>query len=266
MEGTGRAHRNARAMVATTGLVILLGLLAVLGVALSFHGSVTSNSSANTSNSQPPLTSVVGEAQTKYWYVGASSTDQALSSNTGIRSMIQVESQNVTGVLSFWVSEALSNDLWAQVGYYIENGSTPVGFYEIWNLTDNSEVGAGICHIDVGIHTFSITLGNGTEWNFGIDSQVIGKHDMHTSASSLVYPERAMSEEGYTSRPFAFSSVLFLSGMQVMKSGSWQNASGALSFGSSWGIIGHNQESGLSQDEFLVGSVPILENNSTLWG
>jgi hypothetical protein len=271
MQDTGRARREVPATFAAGGLVILALFLVVLSVTLSLHGIVKSAPFANPASQDSPFESAVAgespQGSDRYWYVGAYSTNEALASNSGIRSMIQVKSQTVNGVLAFWGSEAMSNNLWAQVGYYIDNGTNPTGFYQIWNLTDGSEVGGGVCAVSEGIHTFSIVLGNGTVWKFGIDTQIIGSYDMHTNSSSLVYPARAMSEEGYVQQPFTFSNVLFASALQVLKSGYWQNVTEALSSGNVWGIKGHNQNISLSQNEFSVGKdIPPLENNSTLWG
>jgi hypothetical protein len=201
-----------------------------------------------------------------FWYVGASSSNLSFYYNNGIRSMIEVKNQSVLGVLAFWVSEATGNGLWAQVGYYIDNGSSPFAFYQIWNLTNRAEIATGGTAVAAGIHIFSLSLSNATIWNFRVDSSVLGTFDMRTNTSSPQFPISAMSEEGYSQHPFGFSKVTFLSGMQVLKGGSWENVTDASSYGNSWGIQGNMQSPRLSANEFAVGeSYPIVASNSPLW-
>jgi hypothetical protein len=223
------------------------------GVSSSSSSTVTSTSSNNTTN---------------YWYVGASSSDSSSESNQGIRSFIEVRNQSITGgVLSFWISEAFNNNLWAQVGYYIQNNSGPIAFYQIWNLTNRSEIVTGTHNVNDGIHLFSIQLVPRTEvWNFSLDGTTFGSFNMQTNISSANYPMYAMSEEGYAQSPFQFYPVLFQSAIQVYKSGLWQSVLHANSYGNNWGIQGHMQDSLLDNDEILVGNgLNVLSVNSVLW-
>lgn len=208
------------------------------------------------------------ESSSEYWYVGAVSTSPLSESNQGIRSSIQVTDQSVNeGVLSFWVSEAFNNNLWAQVGYYIQNGSSPVAFFQVWNLTERSELTTGTQSISIGVHTFAMQLIKQTnEWNFSIDGKSFGTYEMKANDSSSSYPIYAMSEEGYVFHPFSFDSVLFTSAIEVFKSGTWQPVSYAYSFGNAWGIQGNNQNPLLSDDELSIdGSSSALPVNSSLW-
>jgi hypothetical protein len=203
-----------------------------------------------------------------FWYVGASSTAPSAESNEGLRSNIQVRNQTISdGVLSFWASEAFSDNLWAQVGYYIQNDSRPIAFYQIWNLTNSEEIVTGTEPVTSGLHLFSFELVPGTNtWNFSLDGASFGIYNMHTSLSSSSYPIYAMSEEGYAQSSFSFNPVLFQNAIQVYKAGSWYNVSYASSFGSNWGIQGHEQNALLGYDQISVGQGNLILNaNSVLW-
>lgn len=216
--------------------------------------------SSSTPSSEAPNAS-------EFFYVGASTNVPSIEQNTGVRSLIQVKSQDVRGVLSFWISEATANNMWAQAGYYIDNGSKPTAFYQIWNLTDRTEVTTGTESVSSGIHLFSIASVLGTDsWNFTLDGRSFGTYDMGSNLSSATYPIYALSEEGYISAPFTFEPVLFQSAIQVLKQGSWSNASSASSYGSDWGLEGHAQDSMLGNNEFQVGSgYGQIAGNSDLW-
>ncbi|MCL4519354.1 MAG: hypothetical protein M1587_09170, partial [Thaumarchaeota archaeon] len=96
--------------------------------------------------------------QANYWYVGASSSDNAYSQNNGVRSEIQVVQQSTSSFLGFWVSETMSNGLWGQVGYYLFHNSRPVAFYQVWNLTTRSEIAHGTTAVSLGNHLFQLLL------------------------------------------------------------------------------------------------------------
>ena len=106
------------------------------------------------------------------WWVGAQSVDGSALPNTGVQAKIQVSSQPFSGCLSFWVSESeLSNGDWAQIGYYICDGSTPVAFYQVWNIPGGDIVTGGTDSISTGTHTFSVYVTSGTTWAFAIDGR-----------------------------------------------------------------------------------------------
>lgn len=201
-----------------------------------------------------------------YWYVGASSNDPSAESNQGVSSLIQVRSQNISGVLSFWVSESFPSNLWAQVGYYLQNASPPIAFYQVWNLTDRAELVTGTEAVSTGTHLFSILLSQSNIWSFAVDGTSFGSYDMKANVSSSLAPIYAMSEEGYVAQPFEFQQVVFLSAIQTLKSGAWTSVSYANSFGDAWGIGGHAQNSLLGQNELVVGEgAGALADNSSLW-
>lgn len=267
-------HRFRGGSISLIAIVILLVSLAFL--ALSFNPLISSQaekiapslgsseSASNTSSS----TTTASNGNTPFWYVGAASSDSSEESNQGIRSYIQVRNQTITnGVLSFWISEAFTNNLWAQVGYYIQNNSGTIAFYQVWNLTDRSEIMTQTQSVSIGIHLFSIELvSESNTWNFSLDGKSFGSFNMQTNLSSKSYPIYAMSEEGYVQTPFSFYPVLFQSAIQVFKSDSWQNVLNANSFGNNWGIQGHEQNSLLGNDEISVGEGnPVLSVNSILW-
>ncbi len=199
--------------------------------------------------------------KTSFWYVGASSREE--TPNTGISSIIQVKSQNVTGVLSFWVSEALSNNFWAQVGYFINNSSEPIAFYQIWNLNNLTEIFTGTTAVTNGYHNFSMVLETGNLWQFALDSIPFGNFDLKANASNPDYPIYAMSEEGYVTSPFAFSEVLFSRAIQVVYQNAWHNATSATSFGDAWPIQGQQQSPKLAANEMLIGADPSQQVEGT---
>ena len=200
------------------------------------------------------------------WWVGASSTDSSALPNNGVRGTIQVASQQVNGLLSFWVSDQLSNNFWGQVGYYFYMSSTPVAFYQIWNMTSGVVMKSGTSSVSLGSHQFSMYLQSGTTWAFALDGRVFGTYDMHSSISSSSYPVYALSEEGYATSVFSFSPVTFLSAMEVLKSGTWSPVQLANSFGNAWGVQGAAQNSNLAGDQILVStSMPALGAGTVLW-
>lgn len=264
-------------VIAKTSLVIAL----MISIMLAFHPLIISHSSQTlpTQNSARngfvpshiqsyASNSSVHGANSSYWYVGASSSDPNLQSNRGVRSSIQVRNQTILeGVLSFWVSESFSNNLWGQVGYYTEPNSNPIAFYQVWNLTEKSEVTTGTSSLTGGLHHFSIIeLGQTSVWGFYVDNESIGTFDMSTNLSGSGLPIYAMSEEGYCATPFSFKPVMFSSAIQVLKSGSWYSPLNATSFGTSWGMEGRNQNSILNNNQVIVGdgSAQLLAN-SPLW-
>ncbi len=196
---------------------------------------------------------LVAEQSKKYWYVGAASF-QAMP-NHGVRGSIEVKAQpEVSAFLSFWVSDTLSNDLWAQVGYYIFHSQGPMAFYQVWNLSTLTEIGSGEYTVSNGVYLFSMLASNGTRWSFYVDSRMIGTFDTLTYQSMPSSEVYALSEEGYCHSPFPFEQVDFRNGMQVQNIyGAWVNVSRATSYGSAWGIVRSNQDSSLGVHNFLVG-------------
>ena len=200
------------------------------------------------------------------WWVGASSTDSSAVPNNGVRGTIQVISTPVVGCLAFWVSDDLSNSNWGQVGYYICNASTPVAFYQIWNLNSNTVLTTGSTSVSVGTHTFSMYLQSGTTWAYSLDGVVFGTYDMGASSSSSSYPVYVLSEEEANSI-FTFPTVTFPTALQVMKSESWNPVQTAKSYGTGWGVAGATQGTGLQADQVTVGgSLAVLTQGTQLWG
>jgi hypothetical protein len=264
-------RKGSISLVAIVVLVVSLTFLILSLNPLFTSQSVSwnpfsSNGSASTSSS---TTSTGGGNATNYWYVGASSSDSSAELNQGIRSLIQVRNQSISdGVLSFWVSEAFSDNLWAQIGYYIQNNSGTIAFYQIWNLTSRTEVVTGTHSVDSGVHLFSIQLGATKTgiWNFSLDGVPFGSFNMRANVSSSNYPMYAMSEEGYAKNPFGFSEVMFESAIQVYKNGLWEPVLHASSYGNNWGIEGQEQNSLLDPNQILVGQgIKLLSVDSSLW-
>ncbi|MDG6902475.1 MAG: hypothetical protein JRM80_11040, partial [Nitrososphaerota archaeon] len=199
------------------------------------------------------------------WWVGASSTDSSALPNTGVRGTIQVISQFIPNVLDFWVSDDLSNNEWGQVGYYLDASSTPIAFYQIWNLNTNTVLTSGTTSVTTGSHLFSMYLQAGTTWAFSLDGTVFGAYDMGASVSSSSYPVYALSEEQATS-VFSFPTVTFGPAMQVLKSGAWADVSVARSYGTVWGVQGAAQNPSMPRDEITVGTgISLLSSKTELW-
>jgi hypothetical protein len=200
------------------------------------------------------------------WWVGASSTDASALPNTGVKGVIQVISTQVTGCLSFWVSDDLSNDNWGQVGYFICNGSAPVAFYQVWDLNNSTIIAGGSASVSTGTHSFAMYVQSGTTWAYALDGSVMGTFDMGASTSSSSYPVYALSEED-ASNVFAFPSVTFTTAMQVLQSGTWNSVQTAQSYGTAWGTSGQAQGGGLQNDQIAVGgSLAALPQGTLLWG
>ena len=204
-------------------------------------------------------------ASSGYWYGGASSTDSSALPNSGVEGAIQVVPQEVSGCLSFWVADDASNNVWGQVGYYICSGSTPVAFYQIWNLNSNTILTTGVTSVSAGTHTFSMYLQQGTVWAYALDGVVFGTYDMGAAVSSSSYPVYALSEEGGVSSTFQFSSVTFPTAMDVYKNGGWGAVSTANAYGGSWGVQGNLQNPALNVDEMIVGGTLPTLSTVPLW-
>ena len=205
-----------------------------------------------------------GEVQSigaNYWYVGAFSNGSNYTQNNGVRSEINVFSQKSDGaLLGFWVSETMSNDLWAQVGYYIFHNSQPVAFYQVWNLTTRTEIASGTRAASSGDHLFSMSPKSGTIYEFSVDSLVIGYYNMKANTSSATDPVYALSEEGYCNAPFSFNPVTFNT-LQVLKGDHWRTVASAQSYGNAWGIGGSVSE---SPNQLIVGGTYSPLNQGTL--
>lgn len=214
----------------------------------------------------PPVRSFAAPDTSSVWWVGASSTDASALPNTGVMSVIQVISTQVTGCLSFWVSDDLSNGNWGQVGYFICDGSVPTAFYQVWNLNTNEIIAGGSASVSPGAHSFAMYLQSGTTWAYALDGSVMGTYDMGASTSSSSYPVYALSEEQADS-VFTFPSVTFTSAIQALQSGTWSAVQTAQSYGTAWGTSGQAQGGGLGSDQIAVGgSLAALPQGTLLWG
>jgi hypothetical protein len=185
----------------------------------------------------------------------------------GVETTIQVVSQYFSGCLSFWIGESkLSNGNWAQIGYYLCGSSTPIAFYQIWNIPQNSVLTTGTTSVTTGNHVFSMYVTSGTTWAFALDGVVFGTYDMGSVQTTSTYPVQAFSEEGSVTSPQPFSQVEFATTMNVLRSGSWQPVSKAASYGTAWGVEGDSQDSLLHPDQTLVGgSLQSIASGTNLW-
>lgn len=198
-----------------------------------------------------PLNAAHAQGGTNTFQVGASDSDAQALPNTGVRATIEVASSVASSIpdggvngegLWFYTSEALSNNMWGQVGWNIAQGDTTgYAFCQVWNIaTSTLYVNACPNRIPVsdGSHVFAIQLASGTTWQFTVDGSVISNYDMGAASSDSAggYPINTLSEESQDSSPFAFTpQVNFPIAIQVLKSGAWQNASYGVSYGSGGG-------------------------------
>ncbi len=209
--------------------------------------------------------------------------------NTGARTTVQVVSEPVVGCLSYWVSDDSAANIWGQVGYYICNSSTPVAFYQIWNLNSYSVLTTGTTTVSTGYHTFSMySQSGGNTWAYALDGTVFGTYDMGSSISKGTYPAQAVSEEGYVSGPWNPAQVTFTTAVETYQTSNtfpsgngWYappsayepsggcSSSGAVNASggySCWGIAGNLQDSSIPIDSMVTGgSTPLLAAASYLW-
>ncbi len=209
--------------------------------------------------------------------------------NTGVQTMIQVVSQPVVGCLSYWVSDDSAANIWGQVGYYICNSSTPIAFYQIWNLNTGSAITTGTTSVSTGYHTFSMySQSGGNVWAYALDGVVFGTYDMGSSISMGTYPVQAVSEEGYVSGPWSPAQVAFSPAIQTFQTATtypvgngWYSPStafepwgGCTSSGAPnntagytcWGIAGNLQDSSIPGDALVTGgSTALLQGGTYLW-
>lgn len=250
---------------AQRGLVVGIMLFGLI-IAFNTASLQSLQMSANSIFSGQQSASAKMPSSKPYWYGGGCSNNTQVLQNSGARTFIDVKPQYVKGFLAFWVSESFSNNLWAQVGYYIYRSSVPIGFYQIWNMTPREEVSTGTTTLRPGMHSFSFVLLSGGKLAFKVDEVTFASYNIGQVSSSASYPLCSLSEEGYSPAPFSFSPVTFKVAMQVLRSGTWSDVNFANSFGNSWGIEGQMQNSSLPTNEIVVGSnLNIIPSSSQLW-
>lgn len=199
------------------------------------------------------------------WWVGAYSYDGSALPNTGVADTIDVISTPVVGCLSFWTSDESGAGIWAQVGYNICDGSSPVAFFQVWNLATSTPLASGTTTVSTGVHTFSLYLQTGTTWAFALDGAVFGTYDLKSSTTSSAYPVYSISEEGYTSSVFAFPSVSFTN-LKALQGGTWKCVASASAYGAGWGVEGQAQSAALSPAQTIVGTaLPQISQGTNLW-
>ena len=205
---------QSRKALGSIAAVFILSMLLLISTSFAFKtGFGFSLSGFGTTLKDTPAAS--------YWYVGGYSYDNVTFSNSGVRTTIEVRSQQVSSFLSFWISDTMSNNLWAQVGYYYFHSSGPIAFFQVWNLTTRTEVASRTSAVFYGVHTFSMELLEDDNWSFSVDSHQIGTYNMKTSVSSPNDSVTALSEEGYCNSPFSFQPVSFTEAIQVLHDGTW---------------------------------------------
>ncbi len=296
----------ARALVTTRVVaVLMLGVLLGLGIAphpgalAQAPGPVGAHAAAFAATTEapsvpsgisarigffppPPDLSAGTNSGSNTYFVGAQVPTSSCSSgctyltNSGVRGTIQVVGQPVTGCLSYWVSDDSAANIWGQIGYYICNSSTPVGFYQIWNLNTGAGLTSGTTAVSTGYHTFSMYSQNGGNgWAYALDGAVFGTYDMGSNLSMGTYPVEAVSEEGYVSTPWNPAQVWFSPAIQTLQtsltfpigngwysqSPAFEPWSGCSSGGvanntagySCWGVAGTLQDSSIPGDAMAVG-------------
>ena len=209
-------------------------------------------------------------AASAVWYGGAESLDSSALPNVGVRAVIDVVNQPNIPAGSYvlpWISDELSNGVWLQAGYYVQQGSAPMGFMQIWNLSSGNILQTKYPTVTIGPHTFSIYLKSGTTWDITYDGQEWTSYDAGTSVSSSDYPVYSLVEMQGSS-VFPFNTVDFPTAMQVQKTvgGSWAVVQTAAAYGSAYGTQGQLQNNLLSPNSILVGtSIPMVLAGTTLW-
>src|ERR1700722_652091 len=241
--------------------------LAYLVISMLFVGGALSLSFAAASPTPSPVGTVqpagfreaaTTAATNSVWWVGGSSSDSSTLPNTGARFTVPVITfTTANGSLSFWVAEGFTNGYWGQVGYYICDGSTPISFYQIWNLGPNTILAGGAATapngaaiVPTGTPTYSMYLQSGTTWAYAVGGTVMGTYNMGESTTSSTYPVQAYSEEQSTS-VYVFPATT-LSAIQVQNAGAWGGMTTAASYGSAYGVQGNAQNSNLPKNEIIV--------------
>lgn len=214
-----------------------------------------------------------------FFYVGAFanySTDRLNLPNSGIRGTIQVVSQQVSGCLSYWVDDDSAANIWGQVGYQMCDGSTPVAFYQIWNLETSTVLVTGTAPVSQGNHSFSMYSINGSDtWAYALDASVIGTYGMSATISSTTYGVSAYAEEGYVTSAYQPARQVEFSAIQTYNSSAavWSPvqltyepiACGATGM-SCWGIQGNLQNSSIPAGGYVTGgTTPLVSWGTWLW-
>ena len=219
------------------------------------------------------------EATTNF-YVGAYAnvdSDPSGFPNSGVEGAIQVVSQQVSGCLSYWVDDDSAANVWGQVGYYICNGSNPVAFYQVWNLSSSTVLSTGLSNVTLGYHSFSMysvaASAGGDTWAFALDGKVFGNYDMGSNVSSSTYGVSADAEEGYVSSAYQPAKQVGISAVYTYASGDWSAVQSAIepwacgaTQMSCWGIEGNAQNSSVPAGGYITGgsSLPV-GLGSRLW-
>jgi hypothetical protein len=156
-----------------------------------------------------------------------------------------------------------------QVGYYICDGSTPVVFTQVWQLSPQAELAMytlpGVP--STGTHVFSIRLLSGTTWAAYMDGTEVGSYNLGSSISSSSYPIYALSEEDGLAAPISIPTTSFQVAIQALVNGVWVDPASISVYndGASWGLQGPAQNPLMTADSFTVGGLlPIPSNGSPL--
>jgi hypothetical protein len=245
--------------------------------------SSTSSSSASSSSSSSSSTSTLpasaspsssstsnGKAGNGVFYLGAEAAGVANPANTGVRSYIDVQRFSVpVGCVAFWVSDDSAAGIWMQAGYYICDGSTPIVFMQVWNMSSYAVLYTNDMSTTptVAQHQFTVSLQSGTTWVAAYDGTVIGTYNLQASASTASYPVFSTSEENGLTAPVSFPTVSFPFAIQAMVNGVWATPSAVQVYnsGANWGLQGLAQNPNLPGDSFVTGgSISTPANGSPL--
>jgi hypothetical protein len=96
----------------------------------------------------------------------------------------------------------------------------------------------------------------GTTWSFAVNSNVMGSFDMGSAAFGSQEPIFAMSEQNEVASANPFSTVTFVSALNLKTASGWQPVSSASAYiqGSGWKIAGDVQNSDFPANQFAVGT------------
>ena len=205
--------------------------------------------------------------------MGGKSQDASALPCTGISATIDVVAMpQLTGsqTVAAWAAVGLANDNWQQIGYYCADGDDPEGFYQIWDLTNNTVLTGGSWAVTAGPHQFEIVYsGAGNVWDFMMDGTLEGSYDVGAAISvspGASQPFEALLEQ--QNPPFTVPTVTFPVAMYAQQNGVWNDVATASSYSttSTYGVAGRSQNSSLAPDEIQAGTaIASISSGTALW-
>ena len=200
-------------------------------------------------------------------YLGASASARA---NKGLSVEIEAKDDLNLPQASFWMSQRLSNLMWAQLGMTqhkdlsLNGDGKPhvflmifAGMQSVWSTGDD------LVPLAPGMHKFEIYLATGTTWAFAVDGILRWTYDMKSDTVNAAYPLEAVMELPFLSG--TASSVYFptrkFANFSELINGQWLLVPIANGYDTSYGsfellpmkVKGNLQDASLPQGTFVVG-------------